>query len=186
MSAWTVGLIADTHIPDRARSLPPAVLRIFDRAGVCCILHAGDVVTAGVLAQLARLAPVYAVQGNRDLLLAHRLPRQRLVQVGPFTLGLVHGHGSWPRYMGDKMRYFLGRPLPFRRFVLRARQTFPQADVVVFGHIHYPWAQRFGRQWVLNPGSPVGNDRSPVRPSVALLHLRGGQLPRPEFVFLPQ
>ncbi len=182
--AWTVGLIADTHIPDRARALPPAVLRVFAHARVCCILHAGDVIAPGVLEQLQRVATVHAVRGNRDLALWH-LPLARELALGPFTVGLVHGHGSWPRYVRDKMGYLLGRPLPFRRFVERARQAHPQADVVVFGHIHYPMVRRFGRQWVVNPGSPLGNDLSPVPPSVGLLHLRVGQPPRPEIVFLP-
>ncbi len=181
--AWTVGLVADTHIPDRTRRLPEAVLQVFDRAGVCCILHAGDVVTPGVLAQLARLAPVYAVRGNRDWLML-RLPLRRTVQVGPFRLGLVHGHGALARYVRDKVAYWMGHPLPFRRFVLRARAACPQADVVVFGHIHYPMIRRFGAQWVVNPGSPLGNDRSPVPPSVGLLHLDADRGARPEIVFL--
>ncbi len=183
-TAWTVGLIADTHIPDRARTLRPEVLRVFARAEVCCILHAGDVVTPRVLAQLASLAPVHAVRGNRDLTLWY-LPLRREVRIGPFTVGLVHGHGTFSRYVRDKVGYLLGRPLPFRRFVERARVAFPAADVVVFGHIHYPMIRRFGAQWVVNPGSPLGNDLSPVRPSVGLLHLRVGQRPRPEIVFLP-
>ncbi len=181
--AWTVGLIADTHIPDRARTLAPEIPVLFARAGVCCILHAGDVVAAGVLEQLARVAPVHAVRGNRDLALWH-LPLRREVRVGPYTLGLVHGHGTFSRYVRDKVGYLLGRPLPFRRFVERARAAFPAADVVVFGHIHYPLVRRFGNQWVVNPGSPLGNDLSPVPPSVGLLHLRVGQRPRPEIVFL--
>jgi len=182
-STWTVGLIADTHIPDRVRTLRPEVQRIFTRAGVCCILHAGDVVAAGVLKQLARIAPVYAVRGNRDLALL-RLPLKRALPIGPFTVGLIHGHGTLSRYVRDKMGYLLGQPILFRRFVERARAAFPAADVVVFGHIHYPMVRRFGRQWVINPGSPVGNDLSPVPPSVGLLHLREGRGPQPELVFL--
>ncbi len=180
--AWTVGLLADTHIPDRRRYLPPAVTEIFDRAQVCCILHAGDVIRRGVLDDLARIAPVYAVRGNRDGPWLP-LPPTRLVAVGPFRIGLVHGHGSLRRYVWDKMQYWLGRPLPFRRFLKRALQTFPQADVVVFGHIHYPLVQRVAGRWIVNPGSPLGNERSPVPPSVGLLHLREGQI-QPEIVFL--
>jgi predicted phosphodiesterase len=39
---FTFGVIADTHIPDRAKHLPSMVLRTFERAQVNQILHAGD------------------------------------------------------------------------------------------------------------------------------------------------
>ena len=59
-----IGVVADTHIPDRTRELPA---EIFDHLhGVDMILHAGDVSRQIVLDRLATIAPVIAVQGNRD------------------------------------------------------------------------------------------------------------------------
>lgn len=59
-----IGVVADTHIPGRARALPEALLR--GLAGVDLILHAGDICVAPVLDWLAELAPVIAVAGNND------------------------------------------------------------------------------------------------------------------------
>ncbi|MGH3288268.1 MAG: metallophosphoesterase family protein, partial [Streptosporangiaceae bacterium] len=59
-----VVVLSDTHAPRRWRTCPPRVaaeLRGADR-----ILHAGDVCTATVLAELAQYAPVTAVAGNND------------------------------------------------------------------------------------------------------------------------
>ena len=54
-----IGVISDTH-----GFLDPRVEEIF--AGVNHILHAGDVCTASVLAELAEYAPVVVVIGNND------------------------------------------------------------------------------------------------------------------------
>lgn len=59
-----IGVISDTHVPVRARALPGAVFDIF--AGVDLILHAGDLITLDVLAELQTIAPVLAVHGNVD------------------------------------------------------------------------------------------------------------------------
>ncbi|MBM4469286.1 hypothetical protein GS502_07470, partial [Rhodococcus hoagii] len=47
-------LLADTHVPARARSLPPSVWDEVDRADV--VVHAGDWVDVGLLDQLERRA----------------------------------------------------------------------------------------------------------------------------------
>jgi putative phosphoesterase len=54
-----IGVISDTHGLLR----PEAVAAL---AGVSHIVHAGDVGSADVLAQLSRIAPVTAVRGNND------------------------------------------------------------------------------------------------------------------------
>ncbi|MDX6534898.1 MAG: uncharacterized protein QOF68_2642, partial [Gaiellales bacterium] len=57
-------VLADTHIPDFARSLPATLephLAWADR-----ILHAGDATAADVLLELSSYAPVMAVMGNMD------------------------------------------------------------------------------------------------------------------------
>ena len=57
-------VLADTHAPRRWRACPPRVAEQLRGADV--ILHAGDVCTAAVLAELAQYAPVVAVLGNND------------------------------------------------------------------------------------------------------------------------
>src|SRR5512143_623838 len=99
-----LGVIADSHIPDRMPDLPPGVFAAL--AGVEAILHAGDVSIQRVLDALAAIAPVYAVAGNRDFLL--KLPLDRQLTFDGVTIGLTHGHGGWPGYLREKARYYTG------------------------------------------------------------------------------
>src|SRR5579875_3121020 len=57
-------VLSDTHAPRRWKTCPPAVAA--QLRGTDLILHAGDVCTAAVLAELAQYAPVHAVLGNND------------------------------------------------------------------------------------------------------------------------
>jgi putative phosphoesterase len=59
-----VVVLSDTHAPRRWRMCPPQVAEHL--RGADLILHAGDVCTASVLAELAQYAPVTAVLGNND------------------------------------------------------------------------------------------------------------------------
>ena len=70
----TIGVISDTHVPDRSQRLSPAIGRIFREEGVSAVLHAGDVAVPSVLEALGEYGPVIGVRGNRDWLLASRLP----------------------------------------------------------------------------------------------------------------
>jgi putative phosphoesterase len=89
----TLGVIADTHIPDRAKQLNPRVFEIFTQAGVKTILHAGDVSTPRVLEELAQIAPVYAVRGNRDIFYLRNLPLQVRFSMDGVSIAMAHGHG---------------------------------------------------------------------------------------------
>lgn len=59
-----VGLLSDTHYPERLAHLPPALFDVL--AGVDLLLHAGDVGELAALSQLSQIAPVVAVHGNDD------------------------------------------------------------------------------------------------------------------------
>src|SRR4030043_2448023 len=62
----TVGLISDTHVPKKSRSIPKRVFEIFENADY--IIHAGDLVELTVVDELEQIAPVLAVHGNMDCL----------------------------------------------------------------------------------------------------------------------
>src|SRR5690242_1805251 len=62
--AVRVAVLSDTHAPRFWKRCPPAVADHLEGADL--ILHAGDVCTAGVLAELTGFAPVRAVLGNND------------------------------------------------------------------------------------------------------------------------
>lgn len=138
----TIGVIADTHVPARARRLPPAALAAL--AGSDAILHAGDLIQLGVLEPLRAIAPTWAVAGNSDPPeVAARLPRRVLVRAGRWRIGLVHGDGA----TGTTEQ--------------RARAAFTAVDAVVFGHSHQPVHEWRDGLLLFNPGSATDRRRSP-------------------------
>lgn len=169
----TLGVISDTHIPDRARQLDRRTLDIFQAAGVAAILHAGDVSTPRVLAELGELAPVHAVRGNRDWLALSQLPYHRRLEFAGVKIGLTHGHGRWWNYVLDRVEY-ITRGYRLEMFLPRLLQTFPDVRVIVFGHTHRPLEHWVGDVLLFNPGSPHFPDIKSITPSVGLLHIHAG------------
>ncbi len=143
---------ADTHGPRHL--LPLWLLEAATAADF--VLHAGDVCDRDTLGQLAALAPVYAVQGNRDLGLS--LPERLTVGAAGISIGLVHGH------LGP------GGDTPERAW----RSFQPQPDVVVFGHSHRHLLERRGACWLANPGSPTSPKDG--RPSALVLEASDGRI----------
>lgn len=141
-----VGVLSDTHGLLRAEVLARL-------EGVRHILHAGDVGSPEILAELAALAPVTAVSGNTDGFdVRGEVPEEARVVLAGSEVVLVHGHQ-------------LGSPTPAG---LRAR--YPDADIVVYGHTHRPLVDRSATPLVLNPGS-VGPKRFALPVAMALLTL---------------
>ncbi|MBN2148426.1 MAG: metallophosphoesterase family protein [Anaerolineales bacterium] len=168
-----LGVISDTHVPDRARCVSPRALEIFRQAGVEAILHAGDISTQAALDALGAIAPVYAVCGNRDMFTLGDLPAQRRLDFEGVRIGLTHGHGTLGNYITEKFRIIL-LGLDAMLYARRALAAFPDVDVVVFGHIHMPVNRRVGQQLVFNPGAACCFGLSRQAPSVGLLTIRAG------------
>jgi uncharacterized protein len=138
-------LLADTHVPRRARDLPAQVWAEVDAADV--VVHAGDWVDAELLDAVEQRADrLVGVYGNNDGTdLRARLPEVACVDLGGVRLTVVHETG--------------GREGRERR----CAQRFPDADVLVFGHSHVPWdTTAAGGLRLLNPGSPTDRRRQPV------------------------
>lgn len=170
MSEVVIGLVADTHVPDRVLNLHPGLLPALREAGVTRILHAGDICDPAVLDELADIAPVTAVQGNRDLLLnGSRLPKTAALEVHGVRIGLLHGFGDVRRYLAEKLHYLLrGYQLAWYRNL--ALKSFPDADVLIFGHTHRPENVLIDNQLFVNPGSAgVGGRNYP--PSCGILRV---------------
>jgi uncharacterized protein len=141
-----LAVISDTHLPRGNRALPDACLQRLRAADL--ILHAGDFVTAKVLAELRALGPpVEAVHGNvDDAQVRILLPSARLVSASGARIAMVHDAGA-----------AAGR-------LERMRRRFADADAVVFGHSHMPLHERddtSGFQ-IFNPGSPTDRRRQPA------------------------
>lgn len=166
----TLGVLSDTHIPDRVRSLKPGVLPIFRGARVNAILHAGDVCTPQVLSELGEIAPVYAVRGNRDWVRLKHLPLTQTLVFEGVSIGMVHGHGRWWEYFVDKFHFYF-EGLQAERYVQRAMDTFPQVRVVVFGHTHLRINTWLDGRLCFSPGSACCPDERFACPSVGLLRI---------------
>ena len=138
-----VGVISDTHLP-RFKALPAQIYQLFAHAEL--IIHAGDLSILPVLDQLETIVPhVVAVQGNveqEEVIL--KLPIKREVRVAGIHIGIVH-------ILGDTKHY-----------ARTARQEFPAARVVVFGHSHNPYNQEHDGQLLFNPGSATDRRRQPT------------------------
>jgi hypothetical protein len=173
----TLGVIADTHIPDRRRNLHPEVIPTFQNANVDHILHAGDISVPHVLAQLKEIAPVHAVRGNRDWWRLKHLPLTMVVGIQDVRIGLIHGHGSFRAYIKDKLYILRGGPMPYRIIRERAVSLLPDdVDVIVFGHNHSPYNHVHEGTLVFNPGSACCPSPRHSPPSVGLLYIDGEEV----------
>lgn len=140
-----VGLISDTHGKLRAE--------VFDRfAAVDVILHAGDIGSLDIIAELETIAPVHAVHGNTDDAdVRARYGGSLDLTLAGKRIAVMHGH-------------LLGAPTP-----ANLRKAFPNADLIVYGHTHKPLLDA-GHPIVVNPGA-AGPARFKLKPSVAILEL---------------
>ncbi len=167
----TLGIITDTHIPQRIKALPPRVCEVF--RGVDRILHAGDINSRQVLDQLAEVAPVEAVAGNADLF-KHGLPLTRMIEVDGRRIGLVHGHGGWSRYLRSKVRDQFG--FDEEHYLKIVRGSFGPVDAIVFGHTHRFYRAERSGILLLNPGPVAPDFYNTPGPQVGLLHVTAGAL----------
>jgi len=145
-------VLADTHVPRRAKALPDGLSPHLERADL--ILHAGDLMDPALLDKLAAYGPIGAVRGNLDPPEAP-LPETLELEFGGARIAMIHDSG------------------PKRGRRNRMRRHFPEARVVVFGHSHIPWLEDEGGLLLLNPGSPTDRRRQPEH-TFALLCAEGG------------
>jgi len=162
----TLGIITDTHVPQRLKTLPPRVFEAF--RGVDRILHAGDINTRRVLDELAQVAPVDAVAGNADLV-GHGLPLTRVIDVEGKRIGLVHGHGGWSRYLVSKVRDRLG--YDEEHYLNIVQRSFGPVDAIVFGHTHRFYHSYRAGILLFNPGPIAPDFYNTRRPQIGLLHI---------------
>jgi putative phosphoesterase len=137
-------VIADTHVPSRARNLPDQVWAAVDAAEV--VIHAGDWTSPDLLDELeARARRLIGVFGNNDgPELRARLPEVARATLAGVRVAVVHETGGRQ-----------GREA-------RSAALYDDADVLVFGHSHIPWDSTASTGLrLLNPGSPTDRRRQP-------------------------
>jgi putative phosphoesterase len=144
VTASTIAIISDTHLPRGSRTLPAGCVSRLRDADL--IIHAGDLIAVGVLEQLRAFGEVAAVHGNvDDAAVRSLLPDRLLLALGDVRLGIVHDAGA------------------ARGRLERLRRSFTNTDAVIFGHSHIPLLERdpsTGFQ-IFNPGSPTDKRRQP-------------------------
>ena len=150
-------VLADIHAPRRWRACPPRVAA--ELRGADLILHAGDVCTASVLAELTQYAPVVAVLGNNDDPDVALWGAAQTAELSLAGLRVAMLHDSGPS---------AGR-------LARMRRAFPAADLVVFGHSHIPLDQSGSGLRIFNPGSPTDRRRQP-HGTLGVLRIADGRL----------
>jgi hypothetical protein len=136
-----VGVLSDTHIGDRAVKLPKNIFSEF--SDVDLIIHCGDLTSELVLDDLKNISKLVAVRGNMDYM---NLPKEKILNIEGFNIGIIHGDIIYPR--GDllKMKYYcLEKNL----------------DILISGHTHIPLIKKIEvselnkKIVLLNPGSPT-------------------------------
>lgn len=162
-----LALIADTHLPRRARrseGAPAGATRVLakpclDRLSAAdLVVHAGDFSQRSVLEDLRELGPVAAVHGNVDSAeLREELPESISLELDGVVLGVIHDAG------------------PSKGRLERMRARFPEADAVVFGHSHMPLHEEREGFQIFNPGSPTERRRAPHR-SMGEATVSGGRI----------
>ena len=148
-----VGIIADTHGLLRPEALA-------ELSGSDLIVHAGDIGTAGLIEELGRIAPTFAVRGNVDTgPWAAGLPATAVVAVGAHKFYLLHDVAE-----------------------LDLDPAAAGFAAVIYGHSHQPAVETRYDVLFLNPGS-AGPRRFSLPVTLARVRVTNGEL-HPDIVIL--
>jgi len=133
-----VGVLADTHIPARAKELPKKLLKSLEKVDL--IIHAGDFVEMNVLMTLEKIAKVEAVFGNMDEEeIKLKLPGRKIIQVEKVRIGIVHG---------SDIPWDIEKRIP-NNFCKE------KLNCVIYGHTHFARNKEIDGRLYFNPGSPT-------------------------------
>ncbi len=162
-----IGVVSDTH-----GYFDPKLRDVLK--DVRAILHAGDVGSAEVLAELQAIAPVHAVRGNVDGS-ELSLPLTAAVEFDGLHVEMMHilpvpqselkawGEGT---VAGGKA------PMRSERFLATFK---PETGMVIFGHSHEPCLVSLGDRLFFNPGS-AGRKRFSLPRCCGIMEVAGGRL----------
>lgn len=132
-----IGVISDTHIPDRCLHIPDAILDAFKQVDM--IMHAGDLVNLKVVEELKSVCPkVEAVSGNMDQqAVLKKFPQKQIFNIEGVKVGLMHGWGA---------------PVNLIKILKDAFKE-DKPDIIIFGHSHKPMNEYIDGVLFFNPGS---------------------------------
>jgi putative phosphoesterase len=157
-----IGVLADTHIPDRRRSLPARVIELFEPVEI--VLHAGDVTSMQVLQTLQdRVSLTFAVCGDQDPpIVREYLQETHVLEFAGCRIGLVHGHRDSRTEMFGRIRRIF-KPDPYTpEYLDYLLGRFNGVDAIVFGHTHVPYARVHKGVYLFNPGAITPSSGTPT------------------------
>lgn len=136
-------IVSDTHGRNHY------LLRTLEKVSpIDLLIHLGDFEGGEEYIQSITPCPVEMVSGNNDFF--NGLPREKIIQIGSYTVMLTHGHRYGVNYNTSNIRE-------------AAKQN--NANIVLFGHTHVPMIDLKESIWAVNPGSlalPRQRDRLPT------------------------
>ena len=154
-----IGILSDTHLVRPDKEFCERAAASFAKMKI--IFHAGDLTDISVL-DVFKDKEVHAVHGN----MCHnssrcQLPASKIIQVGSFKIGLLHGMGCH-----------------YELFDCLLQEFNEDVDCIVSGHTHTPCWEQVGPVLFINPGSFIGTGRYGSPGTYAILEvgedLRGG------------
>ncbi|TNN05228.1 Vacuolar protein sorting-associated protein isoform 2 [Schistosoma japonicum] len=152
-------VIGDFHIPDRKRCLHPAFKTLLAPGKIQHILCTGNLTSKHMLDYLKLICgDVHVVKGDFDEGLD--FPLTKVLSVGNFKIGLIHGHQVVP--WGDQ-----------KSLAMLQREL--NVDILISGHTHKFEAYEYAGHFYINPGSATGAyspfEKNP-QPSFVLLDIQ--------------
>ena len=146
------------------------------------IFHAGDVCKPEAIDRLSQIAPTDAVQGNRDWFMGYRLPLECHHQINGVKITLAHGHISiWQWFLNYVVLFLFGTMSGHRKFQAKLAKKYPDADVIVYGHIHVRHDEVMDGIRFLNPGVSYPERRNQFKSQYAVLTISSEGEVRAEF-----
>jgi putative phosphoesterase len=154
-----IGVISDTHIPDRAADIPKKILEDFKNADM--IIHAGDFVDLSVFEKLKSLCSnIKAVWGNMDPdEVRKKLPQKEIIAIGDSKIGLMHGYGA-PNKLIE---------------LLTAAFKEDGVNIIIFGHSHSCLNEEINGILFFNPGSATDKVFAPYN-SYGIIEIKNGKI----------
>eukprot|EP00922_Rhytidocystis_sp_ex-Travisia-forbesii_P026699 GHVS01039054.1.p1 GENE.GHVS01039054.1~~GHVS01039054.1.p1 ORF type:complete len:211 (+),score=33.29 GHVS01039054.1:184-816(+) len=158
-------LIGDVHVPQRSAGLPACFKELLSTDKIRHVLCTGNLGSAEIYEQLKQLAgSVHIVRGDMDNRVD--LPEYKVIDIGQFRVGLVHGHQIVPWNCREAKVHWA------RKF---------GCDMLVSGHSHKNGISEVDGKYFINPGSATGAFQAfqtdeEIKPSFMLMAVQGASV----------
>ena len=141
-----IAILSDSH-----GFIHPEIIKLVATCDIA--IHAGDVIDEAILNDLKPLEKLIVIAGNND---AHitQLKNVETLEIEGNTIVIEHGH-------------LHGAHQPSHESL---RKTYPQANIIIYGHTHKQVIDDSAMPWVINPGAS-GNIRNHGGASCFLLKI---------------